>query len=161
VAQHQREQPDHPLYAGLIGEHGAEMREVDLGLTARRRLEAYLERGRRDRPNLAQQVGHRGVAAMIAHRDKLTVQPTAGQFGHHVEPLTQIPLERLQLRNLGWPRTIGRRLQPSRDHLAHRLAVQTRAPGDSRYASTLPVQIKDHHNLSQSDHQLAPLKETS
>ena len=98
---------------------------------------------------------------MVAHRDKLTVQAAAGQLRHGVEPLTQIALERLQLRDLGLSRTISRRLQPGRDHLAHRLAVQPSAPRDSRYASTLPVQIKDHHNLSQSDHQLAPLEEAS
>ena len=98
---------------------------------------------------------------MVAHRAKLTVQATAGQFGHGVEPLAQVPLERLQLRDLGLSRTVGRRLEPGRNHLAHRFAVQPRASGDSRYASTLPMQIKDHHNLSQSDHKLAPVEETS
>ena len=43
VAEHQREQPDDPLGARLVGEHRAEMREVDLRLPAGRRLEAHLE----------------------------------------------------------------------------------------------------------------------
>ena len=57
VAEHQREQPDDPLGAGLVGEHGAEMREVDLRLAARRGLEADLERRRLGRPDVAQEVG--------------------------------------------------------------------------------------------------------
>jgi hypothetical protein len=89
--------------------------------------------------DLAQQVGHRGVAAMVAHRDKLTMQATAGQLGHNLKPLAQIALERLQLRDLGLSRTVSRRLEPGRNHLAHRLAVQPSAPSDSRYASALPV----------------------
>ncbi len=93
---------------------------------------------------------------MVAHRGKLTVKAAPSQFRHDGKTLTQIALKWFQLRHLGLARTVGWRLEPGRDHLADRLAVQTRAPGDSRYASTLPVQIKDHHNLSQSDHQLAP-----
>ena len=66
VAQHQREQPDDPLRARLVGEHRAEMGEVDLRLTAGRRLEAHLERRRLDRPDVAQEVGQDAVAAGVA-----------------------------------------------------------------------------------------------
>ncbi len=51
VAQHQREQPDDALDARLVGEHGAEMGEVDLRLSARRRLEPHLEPGGRTGPD--------------------------------------------------------------------------------------------------------------
>jgi hypothetical protein len=43
VAEHEREQPHHTLDARLVGEHRAEMREIDLRLTTGRRLEADLE----------------------------------------------------------------------------------------------------------------------
>ena len=44
VAQHQREQPDDPLDAGLVGEDRSEMREIHLRLTPGRGLEADLKR---------------------------------------------------------------------------------------------------------------------
>src|SRR5215471_11387170 len=47
VAKHQREQPDFANHAWLVGE-------------------AHLERRCKPRPHLAQKVGHRGVAAVIA-----------------------------------------------------------------------------------------------
>ena len=63
VAEHQREQPDDPGFAGLIGEDHLELGEVDLRLLAWRGLKAHLERRYRRRPHLAQKIGHRGVAA--------------------------------------------------------------------------------------------------
>ena len=95
VAEHQREQPDDPHDAGLVSELGLEMREVHLRLLPRRRLEAQLERRRHDRPDLAQQVGHGGVAAAITQCRELAVQAAPGQLGNRRKPLTQIRLERL------------------------------------------------------------------
>jgi hypothetical protein len=66
VAQHEREQPNHTLDAGFIGEHRAEVGEIDLRLLPWRRLEAHLKRQHRCRSDLAQQVGHRRVATAIA-----------------------------------------------------------------------------------------------
>jgi hypothetical protein len=139
MTQHQRKQPDHPLGAGFVGEHGAEMREVDLGLPARWRFEAHLERRRRNRPDLAQQIGHRRVATAITNRGQLAVQAAAGQLGDCAEPLSQIRLERLKLGDPGLPRAIGRRLEAAGDDLAHRLAVQPSAARNGRYAGTLPM----------------------
>ena len=95
VPEHQREQPDDANDAGLVSELGLELREVHLGLLAWRRLEAQLKGRRHDRPDLAQQVGHRRVAATIAQRRELTVQAAPGQLGNRRKPLTQIRLERL------------------------------------------------------------------
>src|SRR4029453_8664601 len=66
MAEDQREQPADPLDPGLIGEHRAEMREVDLGLAAGWGLEAQLEAGRRAWTHLAQEVLHGGVAPLAA-----------------------------------------------------------------------------------------------
>jgi hypothetical protein len=52
-----------PFDTGLVSKYGAEIPEVDLVLMALGRLEADLERGRGDRPDLAQKVSHRDVAA--------------------------------------------------------------------------------------------------
>ena len=95
VPEHQREQPDDADDAGLVSELGLELREVHLPLLAWRRLEAQLKGRRHDRPDLAQQVGHRRIAATIAQRRELTVQAAPGELGHRREPLTQIRLERL------------------------------------------------------------------
>jgi hypothetical protein len=47
VSEHQREQPNDPGYAGLIGEDHLELGEVDLRLLARRGLKAHIERRHR------------------------------------------------------------------------------------------------------------------
>ena len=111
VAQHEREQPHHALDPGLVGEHGAEMREVDLRLLARRRFEPHLEACRRAKPNLAQEVLHHGVAAAIAELADLAVQPAAGQAGIDRHAFAQVGLERADLGRTGLARPIGRRLQ--------------------------------------------------
>jgi hypothetical protein len=87
------------------------------------------------------------------------MQAPASEFGNRGKPLAQIALEGLQLRHPGRPRTIDRRLEAAGDDLAHGFAVQPSAPCDRRYADALPMQIKDHDNLSQSDHRLPPISE--
>src|SRR4029450_2220464 len=81
MAEHQREQPADPLDPGLIGEHRAEMREVDLGLAAGWGLEAQLEAGRRAWTHLAQEVLHGGVAALVAGLTDRGARPTAPPIG--------------------------------------------------------------------------------
>ena len=87
------------------------------------------------------------------------MQAAPGQLGNRRKPLTQIRLERLQLRHSGRAGTINRRLETTGDDLAHRLAVQPGAPGDGRNAGALPMQIEDHDNLSQSGHPLPSIPE--
>jgi len=156
VAQHEREQPDHALDPGLVGEHGAEMREVDLSLPARRRLEPHLEARRRAGPDLAQEVFHHGVAAGIAEVADLAVQPAAGQVGKCRHPLAQVGLERADLARAGLARSIGRRLQAALDVFAHRLAVEAAPPRDGGHAQPLPMQIQDHDELPKPDHHRTP-----
>ena len=95
VPEHQREQPDDANDAGLVSELGLELREVHLGLLPWRRLEAQLKGRRHDRPDRAQKVGHRRVAATITQCRELAVQAAPGQLGNRRKPLTQIQLERL------------------------------------------------------------------
>ena len=78
VTEDKGEQPHDALDAGLVGEHRTEMSEVDLGLTARRRLEAHLEPRDRTWPDATENVFDHGVAATIAKITQLTKQPTGG-----------------------------------------------------------------------------------
>ena len=82
------------------------------------------------------------------------MQAATGQLGNRGKPLPQIRLERLQPRHSGRPGTIDRRLEAGGDHLANGLTVQPGTPGDRRHVGALPMQIKDHDNLSKSDHRL-------
>jgi hypothetical protein len=95
VPEHQREQPDDASDAGLVSELGLKLCEVHLRLLAWRRFEAQLKGRRQDRPDLAQQVGHRRVATMITQCRELAVQAAPGEFGNRHKPFTQIRLERL------------------------------------------------------------------
>ena len=136
VAEHQREQPDDPLRPRLVGEHRAEMREVDLRLTPGRRLEAHLERragsvGRSSRS----EVGQNAVAAGVAEIAQLAMQADRPvSCGKRRKPLAQIARERRDLARPWRPRTIRRRLQASLDVFVHRLAVEPHLAGDRRDA---------------------------
>jgi hypothetical protein len=101
VAEHEGEQPDHVLGAGLVGEDGAEMGEVDLRLAARRGLEPDLELRRRRGSDLAQELGEDGVATGVAEIAQFAMQPTAGQLRKTGNALAQIALEPPQLRPPG------------------------------------------------------------
>ena len=156
MAQHQREQPDHPLDAGLVGEHRAEMREVDLRLAARRCLEPHLETGGCTRPDAAEKDFDHGVAATVAEIAQLAVQAAGCQLRIGGHTLAQIRLERRDLVGAIWPRLIGRRLQAPLDVAADRLAIQPRLPGDGGYAQALPMQIQDHDEFPKPDHPCSP-----
>jgi len=156
VAQHEREQPDDPLGARLVGEHGAEMGEIDLRLPTRRRLEPHLEPYRRAGPDIAQEILHHGVATAVAELADLAVQPAAGQVGVGRHALAQIGLERADLGRAGLPWSIGRRLQAALDVFAHGLAVEPGPPRDGGHAQPLPMQIQDHDELPKPDHHCSP-----
>ncbi len=156
VAEHEREQPDHPLYAGFIGEHGAEVGEVDLGLPTWRRLEAHLEAGCRARPDLAEEVLYPRVAPNIAEIAKLAVQAAGGQLGIGRDPLAQIGLEWREFVGPGSTRLIGGRLKTSLDVSAHGLSVEPSLPCDGGHAQPLPVQIQNHDEFSKPDHHCSP-----
>ena len=160
VTEHQREQPDNPLRAWLIGEHRAEMREVDLRLTSGRRLEAHLEGSRLGRPDLAQEVGENAVAAGVAEFAQLTMQATPGQLRNCRKPLAQIAHKRRDLARPWRPRAIQRRLQTSLDVFVHRLPIEPHLAGNRRYAQALPMQFKDHHHLPKPDQRRASRMES-
>jgi hypothetical protein len=151
VAQHEREQPKDPLRPRLVSEQRAEVGEVDLRLTAGRRLEAHLERRRLGRPDVAQEVRQNAIAAGVAEFAQLAMQTSPGQLRKRRKPLAQIARERRDLARPRRTRTIHRRLQATLDVLVHRLAVEPNLPGNRRYADTLPVQFKDHRDLPKSD----------
>jgi len=156
VTQHEREQPDHVLDAGLIGELGAEMGKVDLGLPARRGLEAHLEARGRAGPDLVQELFDRGVAAAVADLADLAMQPGAGQLGIGRHALAQVHLERRNLGRARLARSIGRRLKSHRHVFAHRLSVQAGPLRDGGHAQALPMQIQDHHEFPKPDHHCSP-----
>ena len=74
-AEHHGEQPDDAGDTGLVGECELETGEIDLGLLARRRLEAHLEWLDRLRPDVADGPLHRRVTAAIASLTQLATQP--------------------------------------------------------------------------------------
>jgi len=156
AAEHEREQPDHVLDPWLVGEHGAEMREVDRRLAAGRCLEPHLEACRRAGPGLAQEVLHRRVAAGVAEVADLAVQPAAGQVGKGCHAPAQKGLERADLGRARLPRSVSGRLQAALDVFAHRLAVEAGAPRDGGHAQTLPMQIQDHDEIPKPDHHRIP-----
>jgi hypothetical protein len=151
VAQHEREQPKDPLRPRLVSEQRAEVGEVDLRLTAGRRLETHLERRRRGRPDVAQEVRQNAIAAGVAKFAQLAMQTSPAQLRKRRKPLAQIARERCDLARPRRTRTIHRWLQATLDVLVHRLPVEPNLPGNRRYADTLPVQFKDHRDLPKSD----------
>jgi len=142
-----RHRPHGALDAGLVSEHRAEMREVDLGLTAWRRLEAHLEPRRHNWPDAAKDVFDRSVAAIIPKIARLAVQPPGRQLriGHHTLP--KVGIKRRDLASARWPGTIGWRLKTTLDSATDRLAIQPRLPGNGGQAQTLPMQLQDHDEL--------------
>jgi len=156
VAEHEREQPDHALDPGLVGEHRAEMREVDLRLPAWRRFEPHLEACGRAGPDLAQEVLHHGVAAGVAEVADLAMQPAAGQVGIGRHALAQVGLEWADLGRARLARPIGWRLQAALDVFAHGLAVEAGPPRNGGHAQPLPMQIQDHDELPKPDHHRIP-----
>jgi hypothetical protein len=85
----------------LVGEHRAEVCEVDLCLAPGRRLEAHLEGRRLDRPDVAQEVSENAVAAGVAEVAQLAVQTGPGQLRKRRKPLAQIAQERRELTRRG------------------------------------------------------------
>ena len=73
MSQHEGEQPDDTVDAGLISEHGAEISEVDLCLSAGWCLEPNFEPGGRTRPDGPQEDLERGITASEAEIAQLTV----------------------------------------------------------------------------------------
>src|SRR5215212_9121453 len=94
VTEHQREEPHDALGARRIGEADPKLREVDLRLPARRRLEPTLETRRLPRTDSAQEVFDHGVAPRIAEVADFPIKPAASQVRGGGHPLPQIPLIR-------------------------------------------------------------------
>ena len=80
-AEHHGEQPDDAGDTGLVGERELETGEIDLGLLARRRLEAHLEWLDRLRPDAADGPLHGRVTAAIASLTQLAPHRTAVRPG--------------------------------------------------------------------------------
>ena len=156
VAEHEGEQPDDALGAGLVLEADPEVGEVDLRLAPWRGLEAPLKGGFGGRPDGAQEVGHGGVAAGEAKVTDLAPEPSAGQVGEAADALAEERLERAERRR-GWlTRLVGWRLQAARDVGADGLAVAAGTTSDGRDAEALPGEVQDHDELPKGDHRLLP-----
>ncbi len=140
----------------LVGEDGAEMGEIDLGLTAWRRLEPHLKGGGPRGPDLAQDLFDRGVAAGVAHLADLPQQPRAGEVGISGDALLQIRLEAGDHSGARLTRLVDGRLEPALNVFAHGLAVGADTARDGRDAEALPMQIQDQDDLPKPDHPLLP-----
>jgi hypothetical protein len=155
-AEHEGEQPNDARHRRLVREHDLEVGKIDLRLRARRGLEANLEGRQAGRPNLAQQVGHGRVAALVAELPQLAPQPAAGQGRIGRYPLTQIRHERLNQARPRLPRPIDGRLQAAGNAAAHGLAVEAQVAGNGRNRKPLPMKVDNHHDFPKFDHRSLP-----
>ena len=156
MAEHQREQPDDPLDTGLIDEHGAEVRKVDLSLLARWGLEAALEHLQRPRTDSLQKGLHGRIAACISELLDLAQQPATVQLGIGRNPLSQVGLVGRQNAGprLAWP--VAGRLKTAGNVLPDRFAVDFELPGDRCDRQPPSMQIKDHYKFPKLDHRHPP-----
>ena len=152
ASEDEREQVDFPDAAGLVCEFSFEFGEVGLGLLAGLGLEAPLELGRRVRPDRAETVRHRRVAAFVAELLDLSEQPASGQIRAVPDLVREIVLVRLQKPRPRLPRRIGRSREAPVQKLADRLAVQARPARDRADRKAFPFQFLQHDNLLQLDH---------
>ena len=143
---------DFPDDAGLVGVFGFEFGEVDLGLLAGLGLEAALEPWRLVRPDRAEIIRHRRIAAFVAELLDLPEQPASGQVGAVPDLVREIVLVRLQKPGPRLPRRIGRSREAPVQQLADRLAVQARPPRDGADRKAFPFQFLQHDNLLQLQH---------
>jgi hypothetical protein len=74
----------------------------------------------------------RSVAALVSQILQLPQQAVAGQAGIGLYPLAQIAGERVQQRRPRPAQPIDRRLKPTLDNAANRLAVEPALPDDRR-----------------------------
>ena len=153
VAQHHREQPDDANGAGLVGELGAELGEVDLRLLPRRRLEPALEADGGGWPDRAQELGELAVTTRMPEPAQLAQQTPGRQVGVGRHALAQVGVMGIEQRRPGTARAVVRRLEAGLDVFADGLAVDAGASGDGRHRQALAVQVKDHDNFPKSDHQ--------
>src|SRR5215210_3864376 len=156
MAEHQGEQPDDAGEPGLVGERDDKAVEVDLGLLARRCLEAHLKGREGNGAYLAHGAFDRRVTTGIAALAQLTPEPHGGQVRKGCKTL---PQKRQECRYalLAWfTRAVGRWLQAPGDVFADGLAIQSGLPSDGRDLQALPVEFQDHHEFPKSDHRAAP-----
>ena len=132
------------------------MGEVDLGLFARRGLEAALERRRGGGPDGAQEVLQRGVAAGIAALLDLPKQAAAVEIGKGGDPLAQIGFDRGDDGRPRITRAIAGRLQAAFDVLGDSSAIHPGAPGDRGEGEALSMKIQDHYEFPECDHRRLP-----
>jgi hypothetical protein len=156
-AEHQREQPDDPRHLRFVGEDHLKLGEVDRRLAARRGLEAHLERQRRRRTDGAQEVGHRGIAAVVTEVANVPQQAPAAQLRIGRNPLPQIRLVRIEAARLRRSRPVDRRLQAAGDVSADGLRVLARLARDGGDGQSLSMQVEYHHQLPNFDHRLPPV----
>ena len=157
VAEDDREQPDLARNIGLVGERHRELREVDLRLATRRRLEAALEPYARRRADLPQEIGHPRVSALITHLPDLPQQPGPAEIGEGHDTFAQIVLVGIEQALAGLPRPIDRAFQAALEILPDGLAVASDLPRDRGKAQPLLLQIVDQDDLPQSMHPSAPV----
>jgi hypothetical protein len=156
VAQDDREQPQDPRHAGLIGELDPELGEVDLRLLAGGGLETALEGLDARRPSVAQEVRDDAVAALVATLFQLAQQPLSRQVWPGRDARAQVVLVRRDEPGPRRARVVGRRRDANLEMLAHRLAVHAELARDGGHAEPLSLQIVDQDDLSQCDHLPAP-----
>ncbi len=131
VAEHHRKQPDDALDARFVGELDLESGEVDLGLLARRRLEAHFVSGAAGGPDLAHAVPHNAVAAREAALLDLPEQTPGGQGRIGEQTLAQVWFEAIDEARRGRALLVGRRLQSFGKVIPDGLSVDADLPGDA------------------------------
>ena len=134
VPEDDREEPEDPRDAGLVGELRTELSEVHLRLPARQGLEAPLEGFRPRRAGGAEDVGHDAAAAGVAEFADLAQQPLARKLGPGGNALAQVVLIGLDEPRARRTWAVGRRLEAALQVPAHGLAVEPDLARDGRAA---------------------------
>ena len=157
VPEYHREQPDLAHDARFVGELNRELGKIDLGLLARRGFEPALELCLFGRARQAQEVRHRGIAAVIPQLPDLAQQARAAEIRECLNALLQIVFIGLDHARPRPARAVDRRLQPTVEILPHGLPIRANLPRNRGYAQTLLLQILDQNDLPQSFHLPAPV----
>ena len=138
----------------VVGELELKPSEVDLGLLARRRLEAHFVTDAPSRSYLAHVVTHYAVAAGKAALLDLTKQPACGEVRIGRKVLAQIRFEVIDDTRSWRPFLIGRRLQPFGDVGPDSLSVDADLPSDGADRQALAMQIQNHDEFPKFDHRV-------
>ena len=145
----------------MVGEFDVEVSKIDLSLLAGWRLEANFEARSARWAQVANTIPDSAVAAVIAAFPEFAPQPHRRKARIRGQAFPQIGLERIDNPGPRRPRFVGRWREPLGDIGTNRLAIDAELPSNGGDRQALPVQIQNHHEFPEFDHQPPPPAEES